>query len=134
MPVDGGYLVSGSWSFASGIKHATHLHTAAADTETGPPRFFILPVEQVTFSDNWNVLGLCGTASIPWSPGRECATACGREPGRRSTRPFGVSFFLANRESLSSGILFAWVSRPGGRAGPARPGEEGPGSTGQDGR
>lgn len=67
VPVDGGYLLSGSWSFASGIKHGTHLHTAAADTVTGQPRFFILPVEQVSFTDNWDVLGLRGTGSIDYT-------------------------------------------------------------------
>jgi alkylation response protein AidB-like acyl-CoA dehydrogenase len=66
-PVDGGYLVSGRWSFASGIKHATHLHTAAADTVTGETRFFIIPVEQVTFDDNWDVMGLRGTGSIDYT-------------------------------------------------------------------
>ncbi|MCS5734769.1 acyl-CoA dehydrogenase family protein [Herbiconiux daphne] len=66
-PVDGGYRISGQWSFASGIKHATHLHTAAADTKTGETRFFIVPVDQVDFVDNWDVLGLRGTASIDYS-------------------------------------------------------------------
>jgi alkylation response protein AidB-like acyl-CoA dehydrogenase len=66
-PVDGGFRVSGQWSFASGIKHATHLHTAAANTTTGETRFFIVPVEKVTFVDNWDVLGLRGTGSIDYS-------------------------------------------------------------------
>jgi alkylation response protein AidB-like acyl-CoA dehydrogenase len=61
------YLVSGSWQFASGIKHATHLHTAAADTETGETRFFLVPVGEVEFVDNWDVLGLRGTGSIDYS-------------------------------------------------------------------
>lgn len=67
VPVDGGHLVSGQWAFASGIKHATHLHTAAADTVTGESRFFIVPVEQVTFIENWDVLGLRGTGSIDYT-------------------------------------------------------------------
>jgi alkylation response protein AidB-like acyl-CoA dehydrogenase len=68
VPVEGGHLVSGSWSFASGIKHATHLHTAAQDTVTGEPRFFIVPVEQVTFDENsWDVMGLRGTGSIDYT-------------------------------------------------------------------
>lgn len=66
-PVEGGFLVSGRWAFASGIKHATHLHTAAANTTTGETRFFIVPVEQVDFVDNWDVLGLRGTGSIDYS-------------------------------------------------------------------
>jgi indole-3-acetate monooxygenase len=65
-PVEGGYLVTGEWSFASGIKHATHLHTAARDTKTGQTRFFIVPVDQVEFVDNWDVLGLRGTGSIDY--------------------------------------------------------------------
>ena len=65
--VGDGYLVSGSWSFASGIKHSTHLHTAARDSKTGEIRFFIVPVEQVTFIENWNVLGLRGTGSIDYA-------------------------------------------------------------------
>lgn len=66
-PVDGGHLVSGQWAFASGIKHSTHLHTAAVDTGTGQTRFFIIPVEKVTFIDNWDVLGLRGTGSIDYT-------------------------------------------------------------------
>lgn len=66
-PVEGGYLLSGSWSFASGIKHSTHLHTAARDAATGEIRFFILPVEEVTFIENWDVLGLRGTGSIDYT-------------------------------------------------------------------
>src|ERR1700722_1274324 len=30
-----GYLLSGDWSFASGIKHATHVFTSAIDVDTG---------------------------------------------------------------------------------------------------
>jgi indole-3-acetate monooxygenase len=67
VPVDGGHRVSGAWAFASGIKHCTHLHTAAQDTETGETRFFIVPVEQVTLLDNWDVLGLRGTGSIDYT-------------------------------------------------------------------
>jgi alkylation response protein AidB-like acyl-CoA dehydrogenase len=67
VPVDGGYRISGAWAFASGIKHSTHLHTAAADTETGETRFFIVPVEQVTFIENWDVMGLRGTGSIDYT-------------------------------------------------------------------
>lgn len=67
VPVEGGYLVSGDWQFASGIKHSTHLHTAAKDTETGETRFFIIPVPEVEFVENWDVLGLRGTGSIDYS-------------------------------------------------------------------
>ncbi|SFL30036.1 acyl-CoA dehydrogenase family protein [Geodermatophilus ruber] len=67
VPVAGGHRISGDWSFASGIKHCTHLHTAAQDVQTGQTRFFIVPVEQVTFIENWDVLGLRGTGSIDYT-------------------------------------------------------------------
>ncbi len=64
--VDGGYLVSGSWQFASGLYHATHLHTAALDGETGEMLVFTLPKEQATLVDNWDVMGLRATGSIDY--------------------------------------------------------------------
>jgi alkylation response protein AidB-like acyl-CoA dehydrogenase len=63
---DGGFLLSGSWSFASGIKHGTHIHTLGIIEETGEPRIFVLPVEHATLIDNWDVMGLRGTGSIDY--------------------------------------------------------------------
>lgn len=63
--VEGGYLLSGSWSFASGLHHATHVHTAAL-TDTGEVRVFTLPKEQVTVVDNWDVMGLRATGSVDY--------------------------------------------------------------------
>ena len=64
---DGGYLLSGDWQFASGIKHARYIHTAAVIAETGEPRIFTLPVEQAEIIDNWDVIGLRATGSIDYS-------------------------------------------------------------------
>ena len=64
---DGGYLLSGNWSFASGIKHSGFIHTLAIIEETGEPRIFVLPVEQATLIDNWDVLGLRATGSIDYT-------------------------------------------------------------------
>lgn len=64
---DGGYLLSGDWQFASGIKHARYIHTAAVIAETGEPRIFTLPVEQAEIVDNWDVIGLRATGSIDYS-------------------------------------------------------------------
>jgi alkylation response protein AidB-like acyl-CoA dehydrogenase len=64
---NGGYVLSGSWSFASGIKHGTHIHTLGIIEETGEPRIFVLPVEQATLIDNWDVMGLRGTGSIDYT-------------------------------------------------------------------
>ena len=61
-----GFKLSGSWSFASGIKHGTHIHTLGLIEETGEPRIFVLPVGQAELIDNWDVMGLRGTGSIDY--------------------------------------------------------------------
>jgi alkylation response protein AidB-like acyl-CoA dehydrogenase len=66
VPQNGGFALSGSWSFASGIKHSTHIHTLGLIEGTGEPRIFVLPVEQATLIDNWDVLGLRATGSIDY--------------------------------------------------------------------
>jgi alkylation response protein AidB-like acyl-CoA dehydrogenase len=66
IPHDGGYLLSGSWSFASGIKHGTHIHTLGVIQGTNEPRIFVLPVGQATLVDNWDVMGLRATGSIDY--------------------------------------------------------------------
>ena len=66
IPQDGGFRLTGSWSFASGIRHATHIHTLGVIEGTGEPRIFVLPVTQATLIDNWDVLGLRGTGSIDY--------------------------------------------------------------------
>jgi alkylation response protein AidB-like acyl-CoA dehydrogenase len=63
---EGGFLLTGAWSFASGIKHATHIHTLGVIEGTGEPRIFVLPVDRATLVDNWDVLGLRGTGSIDY--------------------------------------------------------------------
>jgi len=66
VPTPGGFRLTGSWSFASGIKHATHIHTLGLIQGTNEPRIFVLPVEQATLIDNWDVLGLRATGSIDY--------------------------------------------------------------------
>jgi alkylation response protein AidB-like acyl-CoA dehydrogenase len=67
VPHDHGFLVSGSWSFASGLLHGTHIHTLAVITTTGEPRIFVVPVEEASLLGNWDVLGLRGTGSIDYT-------------------------------------------------------------------
>jgi alkylation response protein AidB-like acyl-CoA dehydrogenase len=63
---DGGHVLSGSWQFASGIKHSGFIHTLGVVEGTGEPRIFVLPVEQATLIDNWDVMGLRATGSIDY--------------------------------------------------------------------
>jgi alkylation response protein AidB-like acyl-CoA dehydrogenase len=65
-PVKGGFELTGSWSFASGIKHGTHIHTLGLIEGTHDARIFVLPVEKATLIENWDVMGLRGTGSIDY--------------------------------------------------------------------
>ncbi|HEX3759076.1 MAG TPA: acyl-CoA dehydrogenase family protein [Kofleriaceae bacterium] len=66
--VDGGYKLTGSWSFASGLLHGTHTHSLAIIVETGEARIFVTPVAQADLKlDSWNVMGLRGTGSIDYT-------------------------------------------------------------------
>jgi len=67
VPREGGYSLTGSWSFASGIKHGTHIHTLGVVEGTNEPRIFVLPVEKATLIDNWDVMGLRATGSIDYT-------------------------------------------------------------------
>ncbi len=68
--VDGGYAVTGRWSFASGIVHASWLIGAfQAESEPmahdgQPIVVFVLPKDQGEVIDNWHVAGLQGTGSM----------------------------------------------------------------------
>ncbi len=66
--VDGGYRISGNWSFTSGCDHATWLVNGgmippAAEGAPPTPAFFLLPRADVRIEDNWFTMGLAGTGS-----------------------------------------------------------------------
>ncbi len=65
--VDGGLSLSGSWSFGSGLRHSTHVHSLGIIQETGEPRIFVTPIDAVNLIDNWDVMGLRGTGSIDYT-------------------------------------------------------------------
>lgn len=60
--VDGGWQVSGRATWGSGIMHADWVMAAGID-DTGAPRQFLLPVEDVTVDDVWHMSGMAGTGS-----------------------------------------------------------------------
>lgn len=62
-----GYRLSGAWSFASGLKHGTHIHSLGIIQETGEPRIFVTPIDAANLIDNWDVMGLRGTGSIDYT-------------------------------------------------------------------
>jgi alkylation response protein AidB-like acyl-CoA dehydrogenase len=74
VPVDGGYCVTGRWSFASGCRHATWLGGLCQLQEAdGTPRrrpdgsvvtrWMIFPAAHATIVDAWDVIGLRATGS-----------------------------------------------------------------------
>jgi indole-3-acetate monooxygenase len=67
-PVDGGFVISGDWSFASGIKQkGSYLHSAVIVDGTGEFRITVVPIENATMIDNWDVMGLRATGSIDYT-------------------------------------------------------------------
>ncbi|MCW3000718.1 MAG: Acyl-CoA dehydrogenase [Conexibacter sp.] len=67
---DGGYELSGRWSYGSGIKHADWVHTGALVRDGGGPpqaRIFLVPRDQVALGGNWDVLGLSATGSVDYA-------------------------------------------------------------------
>ncbi|WP_062235206.1 acyl-CoA dehydrogenase family protein [Aureimonas sp. N4] len=76
--VEGGYRLTGKWSYGSGFSHATYSHSAAfLDDGTGKPakdadgNALILcahaPISEHDKLGNWDVLGLNGTGSIDYA-------------------------------------------------------------------
>lgn len=65
--VEGGYEVSGRWSFSSGCDHCIAVNLGAIIREEGAPipeyRSFLLHAGQYVVEDNWHVAGLRGTGS-----------------------------------------------------------------------
>jgi alkylation response protein AidB-like acyl-CoA dehydrogenase len=75
---DGGYRVTGTWSFASGCRHATWLGAYCPIYEPdGSPRrgrhgghearVMLVPASSAVITDVWHVIGLRGTASDTFS-------------------------------------------------------------------
>jgi indole-3-acetate monooxygenase len=64
-PVDGGFAITGRWSFASGCQHCHWFvaHCIVEDGRQPPIRMMVLPPADVEINDTWSVSGLCGTGS-----------------------------------------------------------------------
>ena len=68
-PVDGGYQLSGRWSFSSGSQHCQWVFVGAVVPMPDDPfnmhnyRTFLVPIADYEIIDNWDVVGLQGTGS-----------------------------------------------------------------------
>jgi alkylation response protein AidB-like acyl-CoA dehydrogenase len=75
--VDGGYRVTGRWSFGSGIMHAERIVGGCLVMRDGQMQMgakglpamkaFFLPRDEVTIHDVWHTTGLAGTSSNDYS-------------------------------------------------------------------
>src|SRR3954451_10989096 len=65
---NGGYILSGRWSFASGCDNAQWSLCAAllpsrTEADRFTPAFLLVPASDYLIDDTWNVVGLAGTGS-----------------------------------------------------------------------
>src|SRR6478609_4494912 len=75
--VDGGYRLTGSWSFGSGTGHAEYVAAGFLPMVDGEIRWIsdgvpdmqvaVIPRDQVTFNDGWHVQGLKATGSYDYA-------------------------------------------------------------------
>ena len=75
--VDGGYRLTGSWSFGSGTGHSEYVATGFLPMVDGEIRWVsegvpdmqvaVIPRDQVRFNDGWHVQGLKGTGSYDYA-------------------------------------------------------------------
>jgi alkylation response protein AidB-like acyl-CoA dehydrogenase len=99
--VDGGYRLSGSWSFGSGTGHSEYIAAGFMPMDDGEVRWIseglpdmqvaIVPRTDITFTDGWFVQGLKGTGSYDYNaadvfvPERRTFPLFAREPHRGSS-------------------------------------------------
>ncbi len=75
--VEGGYRLTGSWSFGSGTGHSQYVAAGFMPTADGMPRMMdngmpvmmvaLIPRAEVAFTDGWHVQGLKGTGSYDYN-------------------------------------------------------------------
>ncbi|HEV7996407.1 MAG TPA: acyl-CoA dehydrogenase family protein [Stellaceae bacterium] len=143
-PADGGYVLNGKWSFASGVDHSSWIRlgaliapSAAPAPDAAPPddgAFFLLPVGEVEIEDNWFVYGLSGTGSKniivrdAFVPAHRVLlfadTRSGRAPGARHHQNplyrlpllvLGATMLASTAVGAAKGALAAYLEMTSGR-------------------
>lgn len=61
--VNGGYVLSGRWSFCSGVDHAGWILLRGTPAGDSRQHYFLFPSTEFTIEDDWHVSGMCGTGS-----------------------------------------------------------------------
>jgi 3-hydroxy-9,10-secoandrosta-1,3,5(10)-triene-9,17-dione monooxygenase len=63
VPVDGGYLVTGEWGYASGVMHSDWVQVTAIIEGSDHPSLFLIPRDEIEVKDTWYMSGMTGTGS-----------------------------------------------------------------------
>jgi alkylation response protein AidB-like acyl-CoA dehydrogenase len=119
--VDGGYRLTGKWSFGSGTGHAQYIAAGFIPMHDGEIRWIskglpemhvaILPRDQVTFDDGWFVQGLKGTGSYDYHvddlfvPVRRTFPLFTTEPARGSSSAFRMGMMPVTAAGHASWAL-----------------------------
>ncbi len=108
--VDGGFRVTGSYSFGSGTAHSAWVSAGFIPLDDGAPRMAdnglpdmrvgFVPRGEVEFTDGWHVMGLRGTGSYDYEV-------------RDAFIPEGFSFPLFGKNPLRGGDTFRAIFRLG---------------------
>jgi alkylation response protein AidB-like acyl-CoA dehydrogenase len=61
--VEGGYLVSGEWGYASGVMHSEWVQVTARIDGSDRPSLFLVPRDEVEVKDTWYMSGMKGSGS-----------------------------------------------------------------------
>ncbi|TVT24102.1 acyl-CoA dehydrogenase family protein [Amycolatopsis acidiphila] len=102
IPADGGYRLSGTWRFCSGQHHAQWaiFLSLILDGDKAPePAMFLVPKQDCTVADDWQVSGLTGTGSNTISvndkfvPAHRVVRPAAPELGQPPSADFADPFF-----------------------------------------
>ncbi|MFD9408945.1 acyl-CoA dehydrogenase family protein [Streptomyces sp. NPDC059989] len=66
VPVEGGYILNGTWRFNTGVRGSQwNVHAALVEGPDGQHEelFAMVPIEDVTIADDWDVFGAAATGS-----------------------------------------------------------------------
>jgi len=117
--VDGGYRLTGSWSFASGLHEATWLgaHAPIVNADgtpclrpdgSGAVRTLLFPIGEATVTDTWHVMGLRATGSDAYAVNDlfvpHAHTAARDEASER--RELGPLYCFSSGSLYASGFAF----------------------------
>ena len=101
--VDGGFRLSGRWSFSSGCDHCQWVFLGGVTPSDGPipdMRTFLLPRSDYRIIDNWHVAGLAGTGS------KDIVVEGAFVPEHRTHRFVDAYMFQNPGQAVNTGPLF----------------------------